>query len=519
MTPRSLICVLTVLIAAPASGQAQRGDANAHADRGLELARAGHLAEGEAELRQAVDLHPRDAAFLSSLGTVLAMEGKFEESTTILKRALAITPNDLTVRRYLAANFWQLHNYPEAKTQLDFILKQKPTDPAARLLRGMVAENSGDYATAARMLSSVPDQVNRQPEAIAALAMSYYRLGQKDKARATLRLLETHPGVEAILLGAQIADQMRDYQTAIEMLKPAVAAAPDQAQLAYRLGLAQYHAEEYAECESTLKPFVDGGANSEIYNLMGWAYQKQNSGEQAAAMLNQAIRIAPAEQGNYVDLVKILLLQRSLPAARSAAQRATAAFPDSSQAFELSGTVQIAMSQFRDAVTSFARAKQLDPTNSNAVLGLGDAQFAAGLPSDARGTYERGLQQFRKDPRFPVHYAGMLLKLAEGGGPNADIRADQLLKAAIAIDPAFAEAHYQRGEIALRNGRTVDAIKFLERAVQLDPASAEAHFALARAYRRAGRTASASREMDQYNKRKQSAPATRPSQDAEPETR
>ena len=129
-----------------------------HAERGLDFARAGQLEKAEAELRQAVELAPSDVEVLATLGTVLAQEQKLEESTELFRRALRINSSNLTVRRYLAANLWQLHRYPEAKGNLQIILKRKPDDKAAQLLLGMVSENMGDYATAARMLAAVPEK-------------------------------------------------------------------------------------------------------------------------------------------------------------------------------------------------------------------------------------------------------------------------------------------------------------------------------------------------------------------------
>src|SRR6266851_2753828 len=143
-----------------------RAEAQAHADSGLQLARSGDLPSAEAELRQAVTLEPRNPEFLSTLGTLLAIDHKLEESTTVFRKALQLVPQNLTVRRYLAANLWQLHRYSEAKQQLQILLQQQPNDAASRLLRGMVAENTQDYATAAKMLSSVPDEVAKRPESI-----------------------------------------------------------------------------------------------------------------------------------------------------------------------------------------------------------------------------------------------------------------------------------------------------------------------------------------------------------------
>jgi Flp pilus assembly protein TadD len=120
-------------------------EAQAHADSGLQLARSGDLPSAEAELRQAVTLEPRNPEFLSTLGTLLAIDHKLEESTAVFRKALQLAPQDLTVRRYLAANLWQLHRYSEAKQQLQILLQQQPNDAPSRLLRGMAAENTQDF--------------------------------------------------------------------------------------------------------------------------------------------------------------------------------------------------------------------------------------------------------------------------------------------------------------------------------------------------------------------------------------
>ena len=62
-----------------------------------------------------------------------------------------------------------------------------------------------------KWLSSVPDRVSQQPEAIVALARSYYNLQEAEKARETLRGLSaisvTRSSAEGVFLGARAAAQ------------------------------------------------------------------------------------------------------------------------------------------------------------------------------------------------------------------------------------------------------------------------------------------------------------------------
>ena len=271
----SIAGLATLLVCASVS--ASTPQSAAHADKGLQLAQAGDLQGAESELRKAVSLAPNNPESLTDLATVLAMEKKLDASTTFFERALKLDPTNLTARRYLAANLWQLQRFAEARKDLEIILKQKSDDNQSRLLLGMVAENMRDYATAARMLASVPAEVRKQPESIAALADSYYHLGEKDKARAGLQQLQNNPdGTRAVLLGAQIADQNADYEVAEPLLSSLKGNYEDPADLSYRLAVVEYHAQEFEQSERALLQLINSGTKTgRIFNLLGWCYQKQ----------------------------------------------------------------------------------------------------------------------------------------------------------------------------------------------------------------------------------------------------
>jgi len=82
--PLRSCCLLALLagLAVLASAQTaaflpeQNTEAEAHAERGFDFARAGELEKAEAEMRQAAKLAPANPDVLAGLGTVLAQEGK-----------------------------------------------------------------------------------------------------------------------------------------------------------------------------------------------------------------------------------------------------------------------------------------------------------------------------------------------------------------------------------------------------------------------------------------------------------
>lgn len=496
------------------SWQKESREADAHLNRGLELAQAGNLPASESELRLALRLGPNNAEILSSLATILAIEKKFEESTHLFERALKLNPVDLRSRRHLAANLYQLHRYAEAGQNLKIVLKSEPADPQARIMLGLVSEAIGDYGAAVAILASVPGLAREQPEAALALARSYYRTGGRNKGAAVLADLGNGPfGPQGVLLGAKVADDMRDFATAEKLLNAVPADSPDHGTALYRLAAVKFHTKQYDECENILQKLISAGTrNDEILRLLGWSYHKRKRDDEAIATFRQAIEYKPTEEKNYLDLGALLLEQKKFSAALELARRAVTAFPTSAHALALVGSVEFTTERFIDAAKTYSRAMELDRDDAGIVRAFAKAQAAAGMSSQVKTTLQDAIQRFPQKAPFEVDLAGILLKENDWNA-SSQSQAEPLLKSAAKHDPLMAEAQSQLGELALRQGKTAVAVIHLENAAKLSPDSARAHFALARGYRRAGRLDEAVRETSLYEKLKEES-ADEPSKPA-----
>jgi len=489
------------------SAEAQRNPAEMHADKGLALAKAGNLQSAELELRQAVVLAPENVIFLGDLGTVLAMQKNFDESNSYLRRALKLDPTDLLARRYLAANLWQLHRYREARQNLRILLRAKPDDPQALLLLGMVSENTRDYVTAAKALSSVPALVRAQPEAMAAIARSYYHIGENQKARAWLNELQTHPaGVRAGLLGVQIADEMHDYKTAETLLSSLAARYPDDSAVHYQLALVEFDAHRFVESRQILEQLLEHGhATREVDHLLALCLEAQGQTQDAIHTIQNAIQLDPLDEASYIDLANLLLAEKQIPAAIDLAHRMTKTFPDSSRVLVSVGSIQLGAQDFSNAVNSFSRAARLNPSNADAVIGLARAQRDAGMSQEAKATLDIAMLRFTQKAPFELELGQMLMKEAEtgNGDKHAEVKAEELFNSAIAHDGKLADAHYELGELALDRGDLAAALVHLKMATKLTPSSANTHFALSRVYRRLGQGQQAAKETALFEKLKQ----------------
>jgi tetratricopeptide (TPR) repeat protein len=241
-----------------------------------------------------------------------------------------------------------------------------------------------------------------------------------------------------------------------------------------------------------------GHDTSEIYNLLAWCLYKQDDFKAAAAALDKAIALDPADETNYLDGGMMLLEHHLYGAALDAAEKTLEVAPESYRGHRLKALVELKMGRVNDAETLYQRAVELNPADAQAVAGLATAQLDKGNARQAEETLKKAIERLPREALLYQAYGSMLL-WGEGENSNAsEARAVELLRKAIALDGSLAEAHYQLGKTALREDRVREAQQELEAAVRLDAHSSKNHYALAQVFRKLGRPADAAREVAQF---------------------
>ena len=158
-----------------------------------------------------------------------------------------------------------------------------------------------------------------------------------------------------------------------------------------------------------------------------------------------------------------------------------------------------------DALRSFRKAIELDPTAERAHHFAGVALIRLGRPSDAIPEFQAELKLNPDDPDTQYNLAYALLETSQKDQALA------LLRALLAAHPDHAQAQYQLGKELLASGNIDQAVPHLEAAARLDPSEDYIHYQLQAAYRKAGRTADADKELQVYReikdqKRQKSVP-------------
>src|SRR5207237_9739256 len=122
------------------------------------------------------------------------------------------------------------------------------------------------------------------------------------------------------------------------------------------------------------------------------------------------------------------------------------------------GRAELGAGHCTDAVRSFTRASQLEPTSPDAAIGLARAQANAGMTEQAKAILYGAIGRFPEKARFELELGQLLLKDAETGDKSAEVKAEKLFHSALARDNKLAEAHYDLGELALRRGEAFSTL-------------------------------------------------------------
>ncbi len=485
-------------------------DAERYAREGFRLAQEGRdLPRAEAELREAVRLAPNNVAYLSALGGVLAVQEKFAEAGRHFGQALRLQPDNLSIRRNLAAAQWQQGLLRAAGANLDGILLADPLDQPTILLLGIVTTELGQCSKALELLESAMPLVHQRPEAALALARCYYQTGNHARGQEALERLLSEPNrPDNLFQGAAAAAQAEDFETALRLFSAIRSRYDDRSTLLYNIAYCLYRTSRFRAARATLSELVgEGQAGSDVHSLLGWSYQQEGRSEEAFQAFQKAIEADPRNESNYLDLATALMDEKRNPAALSVVQQALRSVPASKILLEMRGLLETTLGHYIDAVKSYSEASRLEPNDPETHLSLAVSQSAAGDSGGSFETLQTGIERFPKHAPHLVEYGRLLLAHGADGEVADRERGASLFQKAIALDSNSAEARYEAGKLALEQGDYEQAIHYLNAAAELTPRRSGIQHVLARAYARLGKLeeAAAARKRFQSLKREEDA--------------
>ncbi len=391
--------------------------------------------------------------------------------------------------------------FAEAALQLESLLREVPESFDVHELLGLVYSAQSQDAQANQHLEKA---VRLKPASAAArtnLAANLARLGKLDLAAVEFRKaikLEPRNFDANHNLGELYARSGKAAEAA-PFLEQAQRINPSSYENGYDLALTYILAGRLANARQTVQDLLKKKNTAELHNLLGEIEEKDGKFVAAANEYETAAHMDPSES-NLFDWGSELLIHRTLAPAIEVFQHATERYPQSPRLLIGLGMSLYSRGNYDDAVKSLLRAADLNPSDPRCYLFLSKAYDSSpGQADEVIERFRRFAELQPRNARASYYYAMSLWKGKRAQDPGLDLhQIESLLKTAVALDPKFAEAHLQLGNLYSDQNKYADAIPEYTMALNLSPQLADAHYRLGQAYVRTGDKERAQQQFQVY---------------------
>ena len=282
------------------------------------LANYGRTMSDKIEVRKRIDLY-FDATQKLIEGQIEYAKGEYEKAVGVLNQAVAINPDDYTIRYNLGAAVEVANkDYQKELKQAEKVLKQalqsNPRDVQKQVELGITYELQGELAKSADAFEEALKYDPNRLELYSLLGPIYERQERYDEALRTYQRLEKlDPNLPAIIFGAMAS-------------------------------IYHFHKKMLPDALKYAQKALAADANSwRVHNLLGVIYTDKSEFRQAVDAFKAAMRLAPNEPMPHSDLAKVYLAQGRYDEALEAANTAIRLAPRDPYLQEQRRQIQAAM--------------------------------------------------------------------------------------------------------------------------------------------------------------------------------
>lgn len=442
-------------------------------------------------LKEELQVSPRNLKVLNLLGIVLTESGRIEAGNVKFKEALGIDPNFYSARKNLAINEFNLHRLPEAKADLDLVLKSAPSDPIAHVYLAEISFQKRDYRGALPHYDKAADRVPTNRTWTLHYAQCLATKGDIARATAVLKRLPAGDG-EGNFQGGLILGRAGAYEASAALFASARKSHSDPYLASYNQLLMLIRAEKYAESIHLFKQMVsEGYGKAELYNLVSEAYVKKGDVKEAYDSLRTATKLEPTAEDNYVDLAALCLDDESYDLGLEILDVGIHYVPNSYRLYVQRGFMLVMRGRMEDAEKQFQLASTLAPDKSLPYIALGEVWMQVGQAQRAANMLRGKSRAPGANFLIPYIFAEALIRAGADAGTPTATEAMDALETSIRLNSKYAHSHAELGKLLLKQGEVDRAIPELKIATKLDPDDSGSFYQLGQAYRKMGEKAKA----------------------------
>ncbi len=402
-----------------------------------------------------------------------------------------------------AVTSYESGKFTEAEQILLPLLKGSPQAFDVNELMGLVLAGERRDADALTYLINAVGARPASAPAHIAYAACLVRLGQSAEAEAEFRkvaALEPSDYDSNHNLG-ELYVQAGKIASAIPYLEKAQDIQPASYDNGYDLALAYLRTQKPRNARDLLRNLIRYKDTADLRNLLGEADEKCGDYLGAAKEYEAAAHMDPSE-ANILDWGTELLVHHTFQPAIQVFTIGTEKYPASVKMEIGLGLAYYGFAVFDKSATALMRASDLAPRDPGPYLILGETYSDSRVPVE--GVVDRMERLTSMDPtnaRAFYYLALALWKTQQAAPGNKDFSGvESALKKAASLDPKFADARLQLGNLYADESKIPEAIAEYEEAIRVDPDLEDAHYRLAQLYRRTEKTSEAQKELALYQK-------------------
>jgi tetratricopeptide (TPR) repeat protein len=257
---------------------------------------------------------------------------------------------------------------------------------------------------------------------------------------------------------------------------------------------------DYIGAETLLLPEISRDPRSPhavaLLDFLGGVYFLDRDYLHAAVAWNKSQAIAPLPTSLRFSLAMAYIRMGRSDWARKALEALAAQNPREALYAYWLGRLDFDQRAYSQAIAHFNQAITQAPDMARAYDSLGLCYYHQNQNTLATQSFQKAIDLDRTSPH-PSAWPWLNLAITQQE-MNQSKSAEANLREAIRLDPGFAQAHFQLGNVLESSGQTQAAIAELRAAAGFDPNYAEPHFALAHIYRSLGQESAARSEVKTY---------------------
>jgi tetratricopeptide (TPR) repeat protein len=464
---------------------------------GMSLLKEGRVDEAISTFRNGLSTDSQNAVLLNAIGATCSLKGEFEQAESYLLLSLQVDPGFVPARKNLAINYFNLRKYDLATTEFQRLINE-PGDSrsVAFLFLGIIAEEQSNFSESASLLGESGDLVFHHPRALLSFAHSLFELKETQRADAVLKSLDTMSGAAAsdYFKAGVLYSQRKQYQRAIAEFQKAEEVDPGLSGLEYRRAVLLDQLGRSEEALKVLKDLTSTRPDADSLNLLASLARRSGDLNLAIQSLRQAAMLEPGKEVNYLDFSTLCMDYENYPLALEAAEIGLAHIPGSYRLQVQKGAILEKLGRFGEAEEIVRSASNLQEDNSVALLSLGIIHTHAGELQNAINTLSLAIKKFPSN--FQMHY---YLGVAFEQTLDHDAKAAEAFRAAIRLNPSFADSYYHLSKLYLEKNPKL-AEQNLQACLRLAPHHPSAQYSLGRLYLKTGRRAKGQALIDAFER-------------------